>query len=209
MFTGIVEEVGIVENGGEHFKVRAKKVLEDVHIGDSISVNGVCLTVTEFTADSFTADIMPETLRCSNLGALKKGDGVDLERAMPANGRFGGHIVSGHIDGVGVISDVKNDGNAVVYTVSADKNVLRHIIYKGSVAVDGISLTVCGVDEKSFSVSVIPHTQAQTVLHSKKSGDTVNIETDIIAGYVEKLLKTRDESSGSKIDMDFLRKCGF
>ncbi len=206
MFTGIIEETGTVLCGGERFKIGAKRVLEDVRIGDSISVNGVCLTVTEFTADSFTVDIMPETLRCTNLGGIKKGGRVNLERAMPANGRFGGHIVSGHIDGVGVISDVKNDGNAVIYTISADKSILRHVIYKGSAAVDGISLTVCAVDDTGFSVSVIPHTRAETTLADKKCGDTVNIETDIIAGYVEKLLKSENES---KIDMDFLRRCGF
>lgn len=206
MFTGIIEELGVVESPGTRFKIRAKKVLEDVHIGDSICVNGVCLTVTEFTPNGFTADVMPETLRCTNLGSLKKGEKVNLERAMPANGRFGGHIVSGHIDGTGRIEDIKNDGIAVVYTVAADKKILRYVINKGSITIDGISLTVCAIDEKSFCVSIIPHTQKETNLADKKCGDTVNIETDIIAGYVEKLLKTED---GSRVDMDFLRRCGF
>ncbi|MBR6400141.1 MAG: riboflavin synthase [Firmicutes bacterium] len=206
MFTGIIEETGTVDKVGSRMRINAKKVTEDVNIGDSISVNGVCLTVTAFTNDGFCADVMPETLRCSNLGSLKKGSVVNLERAMPANGRFGGHIVSGHIDGTGVITDIKNDGNAVKYTISADKSVLRYIIYKGSVAVDGISLTVCAVDDKSFCVSVIPHTMQQTDLVQKKCGDTVNIETDIIAGYIEKLIK---ESGKSTIDEDFLRRCGF
>ena len=206
MFTGIIEETGTVDKVGSRMRINAKKVTEDVNIGDSISVNGVCLTVTAFTNDGVCADVMPETLRCSNLGSLKKGSVVNLERAMPANGRFGGHIVSGHIDGTGVITDIKNDGNAVKYTISADKSVLRYIIYKGSVAVDGISLTVCAVDDKSFCVSVIPHTMQQTDLVQKKCGDTVNIETDIIAGYIEKLIK---ESGKSTIDEDFLRRCGF
>ena len=203
MFTGIIEEAGAVESAGTRFKIRAKKVLEDVHIGDSICVNGVCLTVTEFTSDTFTVDVMPETLRCTNFGSMKK---VNLERTMPANGRFGGHIVSGHIDGTGRIEDIKNDGIAVVYTIAADKKILRYVINKGSITIDGISLTVCAIDEKSFCVSIIPHTQKETNLADKKCGDTVNLETDIIAGYVEKLLKTED---GSRVDMDFLRRCGF
>ena len=181
MFTGIIEEAGAVESAGTRFKIRAKKVLEDVHIGDSICVNGVCLTVTEFTSDTFTVDVMPETLRCTNFGSMKKGEKVNLERAMPANGRFGGHIVSGHIDGTGRIEDIKNDGIAVVYTIAADKKILRYVINKGSITIDGISLTVCAIDEKSFCVSIIPHTQKETNLADKKCGDTVNLETDIIA----------------------------
>lgn len=208
MFTGIVEELGIVSAVGTRLGIKAQKVLEDAHIGDSICVNGVCLTVTAFTDGGFIADVMPESLRCTNLGGLKKGDRVDLERAMPANGRFGGHIVSGHVDGTAVVTDIKNDGIAVIYTFAADERILRYIINKGSVAVDGISLTVCYVDDKCFSVSIIPHTQKQTVLADKKCGDTVNIETDIIAGYIEKLLKPRTEEK-SGVDMEFLRKCGF
>ena len=210
MFTGIIEELGVVAAAGTRFEIKAEKVLEDAHIGDSICVNGACLTIAAFTSDGFAADVMPESLRCTNLGSLKKGDAVNLERAMPLNGRFGGHIVSGHVDGVGVVTDIKKEGIALVYTFSADKKVLRYIINKGSVAIDGISLTVCGVDESGFSVSVIPHTQKETDLTYKKRGDTVNIETDIIAGYVEKLLKTAEEEKNeSKVDMDFLRKCGF
>ena len=206
MFTGLVEETGTVEVPGIKLKIKAKKVIEDIHIGDSICVNGACLTVTEFDKSGFTVDVMPETLRCTNLGELKKGSKVNLERAMPANGRFGGHIVSGHVDGTGHISGIKKDGIAVIYTVSADPEILRHIINKGSVTVDGISLTVCHIDEKNFSVSVIPHTQSETILTLKQIGDTVNLETDIIAGYVEKLLHTEKES---KIDMDLLKRCGF
>lgn len=209
MFTGIVEETGVIEKTGIQPVIRAKKILEDIHIGDSICINGVCLTVVSFTSNTFTVDVMPESLRCTNLGELKKGSRVNLERAMPANGRFGGHIVSGHVDGTGVISKIKDDGIAVVYTVDTDKKLLRYIINKGSIAIDGISLTVCYVDEKCFSVSIIPHTQAETTLSFKKAGDTVNLETDMIAGYVEKFLRLEKEENNSKIDMDFLRKCGF
>ncbi|MBO5560050.1 MAG: riboflavin synthase [Firmicutes bacterium] len=209
MFTGIVEEVGIVEKTGIQPVIRARKILEDIHIGDSICVNGACLTVTEFTNDRFTVDIMPESMRCTNLGELKKGSRVNLERAMPANGRFGGHIVSGHVDGTGIISDIKQDGIAVVYRIKADKAILRYIVNKGSIAIDGISLTVCSIDEKSFGVSIIPHTQRETTLSFKKVGDTVNLETDIIAAYAEKFLNLRSETKESTIDMDFLRKCGF
>ena len=209
MFTGIVEEVGIVEKTGIQPVIRARKILEDIHIGDSICVNGACLTVTEFTNDRFTVDIMPESMRCTNLGELKKGSRVNLERAMPANGRFGGHIVSGHVDGTGIISDIKQDGIAVVYRIKADKAVLRYIVNKGSIAIDGISLTVCSIDENGFGVSIIPHTQRETTLSFKKVGDTVNLETDIIAAYAEKFLNLRSETKESTIDMDFLRKCGF
>lgn len=209
MFTGIVEEVGIVEKTGIQPVIRARKILEDIHIGDSICVNGACLTVTEFTNDRFTVDIMPESMRCTNLGELKKGSRVNLERAMPANGRFGGHIVSGHVDGTGIISDIKQDGIAVVYRIKADKAILRYIVNKGSIAIDGISLTVCSIDENGFGVSIIPHTQRETTLSFKKVGDTVNLETDIIAAYAEKFLNLRSETKESTIDMDFLRKCGF
>ena len=209
MFTGIVEEVGIVEKTGIQPVIRARKILEDIHIGDSICVNGACLTVTEFTNDRFTVDIMPESMRCTNLGELKKGSRVNLERAMPANGRFGGHIVSGHVDGTGIISDIKQDGIAVVYRIKADKAILRYIVNKGSIAIDGISLTVCSIDENGFGVSIIPHTQRETTLSFKKVGDTVNLETDIIATYAEKFLNLRSETKESTIDMDFLRKCGF
>ena len=209
MFTGIVEEVGIVEKTGIQPVIRVRKILEDIHIGDSICVNGACLTVTEFTNDRFTVDIMPESMRCTNLGELKKGSRVNLERAMPANGRFGGHIVSGHVDGTGIISDIKQDGIAVVYRIKADKAILRYRVNKGSIAIDGISLTVCSIDENGFGVSIIPHTQRETTLSFKKVGDTVNLETDIIAAYAEKFLNLRSETKESTIDMDFLRKCGF
>ncbi len=215
MFTGIVEEVGTVRTvqrtGTSSFiEIQAKKVLEDVHLGDSIAVNGVCLTVTSFTSDSFRADVMNETLSRSSLGTLKNGSPVDLERAMAAGGRFGGHIVSGHIDGTGTITDIKKDGIAHWYTVSAPAEILRYIVEKGSIAIDGISLTVAKVTETSFSVSIIPHTAAETVLSYKKPGDIVNLENDIIGKYIEKLMQPAPtEKTESGITMEFLAKNGF
>lgn len=213
MFTGIIEEVGTVKavnNGASssYIEIEAKKVLSDVHSGDSIAVNGVCLTVTDFTDNSFRADVMNETLSRSSLGGLKNGSPVNLERAMAANGRFGGHIVSGHIDGVGTLSGIKHDGIAVRYTISADSKILRYIVEKGSVAIDGISLTVTAVTDKDFSVSVIPHTSGQTILSLKKIGDAVNLENDIIGKYVEKLMD-KDDSPKSTISREFLEKHGF
>ncbi|HRU97776.1 MAG TPA: riboflavin synthase [Ruminococcus sp.] len=214
MFTGIVEEKGTVRavqrSGNSSFiRIEAKKVLEDVHLGDSIAVNGVCLTVTHFDGTTFQADVMNETLERSSLGSLRAGSPVNLERAMAAGGRFGGHIVSGHIDGTGIISDVKNDGIAVWYTVSAPPEIMRYIVEKGSVAIDGISLTVAKVTDTSFSVSVIPHTVEQTILSSKKNGDTVNLENDIIGKYVEKLMKPEPEKTKSGVTMEQLLRNGF
>ena len=214
MFTGIIEEVGTVKrvqrSGSSSFiEIQAKKVLEDVHLGDSIAVNGVCLTVTHFDGSVFRADVMNETLSRSSLGSLTSGSPVNLERAMVAGGRFGGHIVSGHIDGTGVITDIRNDGIAVWYTVSAAPELLRYIVEKGSIAIDGISLTVAKMTDTSFSVSIIPHTAAQTILSTKKVGDTVNLENDIIGKYVEKLMKPADTEKKSGITMDFLVKNGF
>jgi riboflavin synthase len=214
MFTGIIEEVGTVSrvqhSGNASFiEIQAKKVLEDVHLGDSIAVNGVCLTVTHFGGGVFRADVMNETLSRSSLGSLTNGSPVNLERAMAANGRFGGHIVSGHIDGTGIITDIKNDGIAVWYTVSAAPELLRYIVEKGSIAIDGISLTVAKVTDTSFSVSIIPHTAAQTILSTKKTGDTVNLENDIIAKYAEKLMKPVETPKTGGITMDFLAKNGF
>lgn len=213
MFTGIVEEMGIVSeisrNKNRSFiKIAAEKVLSDVHIGDSIAVNGVCLTVTKHERNIFYADVMNETLNRSSLGGLKRGSRVNLERAMAADGRFGGHIVSGHIDGTGTVIDIKNDGIAVWYTVSAKPEIMRYIVEKGSIAIDGISLTVAKVTDSSFSVSIIPHTAAQTVLSYKKVGDIVNLENDIIAKYVEKLLKP-PKTADSGVSMEMLAKNGF
>lgn len=215
MFTGIVEEKGevveIKRNGTDSFiKIRTKKLLDGVRLGDSIAVNGVCLTVTKIDGNIFQADVMNETLKRSSLGSLSSGSQVNLERAMAADGRFGGHIVSGHIDGTGVISDIKNDGIAVWYTISADSGIMRYIVEKGSVAIDGISLTVAKVTEHDFSVSVIPHTAEVTILSSKKTGDIVNLENDIIGKYVEKLMKSAENSARkSGMNLNFLAENGF
>ncbi len=213
MFTGIVEEVGTVNavvNTGSSSGVRinAKTVLEGTKTGDSIAVNGVCLTVTKMGSGWFEADVMNETLRRSSLGSLSQGSPVDLERAMAAGGRFGGHIVSGHIDGTGSIVSMKNDGIAVWITIAADSRILRYIVEKGSVAIDGISLTVAKVTDKDLCVSVIPHTLKNTVLGFKKAGDTVNLENDIIGKYVEKLMQPADNDKGG-ITAGFLMENGF
>ena len=193
MFTGIIEEIGTVKKislGGKSgsLEIGAKKVLEGTVVGDSIAVNGVCLTVTGMNSSSFTADVMAETVRRSSLGSLSVGSGVNLERAMSANGRFGGHIVSGHIDGTGTISHLVREENAVWVHVKTSAEILRLIVEKGSIAIDGISLTVALVNETEFAVSVIPHTAEETTLLSKKAGDAVNLENDIVGKYVEKLL---------------------
>lgn len=202
MFTGIVEEVGKVAaiRKGPHscvLAISASKVLEDVHLGDSIATNGVCLTVTDFTRNGFSADVMHETLNRSSLGSLRPGSPVNLERAMLAGGRFGGHIVSGHIDGVGTIRDIEEDDNAVWYRIGCAPSILRFIVEKGSIAIDGISLTVAKVDAESFSVSIIPHTRAQTNLATKHAGDVVNLENDCVGKYVERLLACSPELSGN------------
>ena len=214
MFTGIVEEMGTVRRLNQspnrcELELSAAKVLEGTQIGDSIAVNGVCLTVIRMDKDHFTADVMPETLRRSNLGQLKTGSKVNLERAMAANGRFGGHIVAGHIDGTGTIRSMQPEGNAVLVTISAAPELLRYVVEKGSIAIDGISLTVARVDSETFSVSIIPHTQSNTILADRKVGDRVNLETDIIGKYVEKLLQPQETKKESRITMEFLQEHGF
>lgn len=215
MFTGIIEEIGIVKTvqksgNSSYIRIEAEKILEDVHLGDSIAVNGVCLTVTKYDSNIFQADVMNETLSRSSLGSLKSGSPVNLERAMAANGRFGGHIVSGHIDGVGIITKIKNDGIAIWYTISAKAEIMRYIVEKGSVAIDGISLTVAKISECDFSVSIIPHTAEKTILSSKNIGDEVNLENDIIAKYVDRLITHASESQQkSNIDITFLAENGF
>lgn len=215
MFTGIVEETGkirSVQTGGTsgRLDIEADIVIEGTKIGDSIAVNGVCLTVVELGTDGFTADVMPETAERSSLGKCRPGDKVNLERAMAADGRFGGHIVSGHIDGTGRIESLEDDGIAVWVSIRAEKALLKYIVEKGSVAIDGISLTVAYVDGDRFKVSVIPHTGEATMLLEKKPGDTVNLENDIIGKYVDKLMHFRDETGEeSEITMDFLIENGF
>lgn len=190
--------------------IGAETVLSDLKIGDSVAVNGVCLTATTVDAGGFTADVMHETLDRSSLGALVPGSPVNLERAMAANGRFGGHMVAGHIDGTGTITARRQDDNAVWYTVSAAPSLLRYIVEKGSIAIDGISLTVAAVEADRFSVSVIPHTAAVTVLGRKRPGDIVNLETDLIGKYVEKLLRpAEDTAPKGGISLEFLMENGF
>lgn len=216
MFTGIIEEIGkfrkieLSKSSGQ-IQIEAGKVLEGTRIGDSIAVNGVCLTVISMTGNGFTADIMAETCRRSNLGRHRAGDLVNLERAVAAGGRFGGHIMTGHIDGTGVIEDLRREENAVWVTIRAEQPVLRLIVEKGSVGIDGISLTVASVSETGFRVSVIPHTGDETTLLLKKPGDLVNLENDIVGKYVERLLglgKDGKEESPSGITMDFLKEYG-
>ena len=221
MFTGIIEELGSVRSlslTGTSGKITidAKKVLEGTRIGDSIAVNGVCLTVISLQRDGFTADVMAETVRRSNLGDLRRGDRVNLERAMDAGGRFGGHLVSGHIDGTGTIRSCRKEENAVWVTVTAGPDILRLIIEKGSVAIDGISLTVAAVADTHFSISAIPHTVSHTVLRERRIGDLVNVETDMIGKYVEKLLgpltqgrDVKKEGEHGSITREFLSQNGF
>ena len=211
MFTGIVEEIGAVRRVTDgSIDIGAKLVLEGTKIGDSIAVNGVCLTVTTLRGDGFTADVMPETLRRSNLGTLRNGDCVNLERAMAADGRFGGHIVSGHIDGVGTITNQRKEGNATWVTISASPEILRYIVEKGSVAIDGISLTVAAVTDTDFSVSLIPHTGDATSLLQKKCGNQVNLENDIVGKYVERLMTAASPTkTEGRITLDFLQENGF
>ena len=211
MFTGIIEETGKVEavakgSNSAVITIAAAKVLEDTKIGDSIAVNGVCLTVTSISGRKFSADVMAETLRRSSLGSLKHGSMVNLERAMAANGRFGGHIVSGHIDGVGVISSFEKEDNAVWVEIEAPAKILRYIVEKGSIAIDGISLTVAEIQGQKITIAVIPHTLENTNLIDLKIGDFVNIEVDILAKYIEKFLSKNDDKS--KIDIDFLQRNG-
>lgn len=215
MFTGIVEEMGTIKaiRKGSHsavLEIQAKTVLEDIHLGDSIAVNGVCLTATSFTGGGFTADVMHETLNRSSLADLRPGSRVNLERAMAADGRFGGHIVAGHVDDVGTVLRTWKDDNAIWYTIGASPQVMRYVVEKGSITIDGISLTVAKVTEDSFSISAIPHTVAVTVLQDRKVGDIVNLETDIIGKYVEKLLQPKETpKQTSGITRDFLTKYGF
>ena len=212
MFTGIIEERGILQEVQRSVNcakvtIQAKKVLEEIQLGDSIAVNGICLTVTSFTKDIFTADVMPETWRRCSISQLSKGQLVNLERAMPMNGRFGGHIVSGHIDGIGKIQGMKREENAVLYEILVEEKILRYVIEKGSIAIDGISLTVTNVTDKSFSVSAIPHTVQNTNLKERKKGEFVNLEADCIGKYVSKFLGlTKKEET---ITEKFLMEHGF
>ena len=189
MFTGIVEEVGeVVEARGDGLRIRARLVLEDAGLGDSICVNGTCLTLTGIDGDTFTVDTVPETLRRTNLGALAPGMPVNLERALAAGGRMGGHFVQGHVEGVGRIAAIEPEQEALLIRIDAPLQIMRYVVEKGFIAVDGISLTVVSRDDAGFVITVIPFTQTHTNLHARQIGDEVNLETDILAKYVEQLI---------------------
>ncbi|MRX71062.1 riboflavin synthase [Bacillus lacus] len=215
MFTGIIEEVGRISSIQGNAKeqiltISAHKILEDVHLGDSISVNGVCLTVTGYTDKTFIVDVMPETLKATSLTDAKAGSSVNLERAMAANGRFGGHFVTGHIDGTGRIVSKQQNANAVLFEIEVPDKLTDACILKGSVAVDGISLTIFGLEPGRISISIIPHTLSETVLGVKGKGDLVNIECDMIGKYIQKMMST-DQSSQTKpmITRGFLEEHGY
>lgn len=215
MFTGIIEELGTLKGikrgaASAQLTISAGKVLEDVRIGDSIAVNGVCLTVVHLVPQEFTVDVMAETLSKTNLGALNSGDRVNLERALRLGDRLGGHIVSGHIDGVGTITRLEKYDIATLITIRAPREVMRYIIKKGSVAIDGISLTVVDIQADSFQVSLIPHTAHATALGLKKAGATVNLEGDVIGKYIERLSSFPENNGGeSKMSIGFLAEHGF
>ncbi len=203
MFTGLVAELGTVQNlarqgNSYHLTVQAKKVMDNLKIGDSVAVNGACLTVVKMSGDSFTADVMPETVRLTNIGELANGSRVNLERTLRLCDGLDGHIVSGHVEGLGTIVSQRPEGIAVVVTVQTPPELLRYIITKGSIAIDGISLTVTQVTDTGFSVSLIPHTAKETTLGFKKVGDKVNLETDIIGKYVERMLGTAPAANKNK-----------
>jgi riboflavin synthase len=215
VFTGIVEELGTVNSikqQGEaiELSIKASKILEDVNLGDSISVNGVCLTVTSFNKQKFSVDIMRETVRATSLQTLQKGSSVNLERAMAANGRFGGHFVSGHVDGIGKILKKTRVSNAVYYDIEVPEELRKFILLKGSICVDGTSLTVFGITDRSFTISLIPHTLSETILGRKEPGDIVNLECDMLAKYIEQFINFRgQESKKSSLSENFLKEHGY
>jgi riboflavin synthase len=216
MFTGIVEEIGTVKEiarGSKSIRlsISCSRIMDDVKIGDSIAVNGICLTVTDMGGNWFSADVMPETMRKTGLNKLSISGKVNLERALRLSDRLGGHIVTGHIDGTGIVTSRVEEDNAIWLTIEAQNNILKYIVMKGSVALDGTSLTVAHVDESCFKVSLIPHTAGVTILGSRKVGDQLNIECDVIGKYVEKLLNSNTQESKPKkdISIEFLRSNGF
>ena len=217
MFTGIIEEIGVIDSVQQGHEslilgIRAHKIMSDIHLGDSISIDGVCLTVTSFSNDHFSLDVMPETARSTTLKLLRKGSKVNLERAMGAGGRFGGHMLSGHVDEVGIIIGKKQVDNAFYYEIQVSENARKYMIYKGSISVDGTSLTIFGLTDKTFTVSLIPHTLSESVLGNKRVGDIVNIECDMIGKYVEHFLKNSSneaETKKSTISKQLLEENGF
>ncbi len=213
MFTGIVEETGTVmriDRKAESFTIhlQAKKILEDVQLGDSIAVNGVCLTVTEMTRTSFQADVMPETFRATSLGILSPGSKVNLERAMSANGRFGGHFVSGHVDGTGILVSKKRLENALYMGIRIPEQFKVFVMEKGSIAIDGTSLTIFEIEDDIITISLVPHTQEETILAGKSNGDLVNVEFDMLAKYIYHMMDRRKETK-AEITMDKLMENGF
>lgn len=216
IFTGIIEELGVVNsiaiNGASGcITIKAKKVLEGTQLGDSIAVNGTCLTVTSINSDGFSADVMAETVKRTSLSQVGKGDLVNLERAMILNGRFGGHIVSGHIDGTGTITKYTKEENAIWVTIKAPDEILDLIVEKGSICIDGISLTVATVSDQDFQVSIIPHTAKETTLIHKKVGSLVNLENDIVGKYIKKLMENNQEEQAKKasgLTMEMLEEYG-
>ncbi len=217
MFTGIVEEIGRIRSivqGSKSIRltINCRKIICDIKTGDSIAVNGICLTATYIGSNEFTADVMPETMRKTGLGSLKVGHFVNLERALRLTDRLGGHIVSGHIDGTGVIVGKSTEDNAIWFTIEADAGILRYIVMKGSVALDGTSLTVAYIDKRCFKVSLIPLTAGETTLGSKEIGSRINIECDMLGKYVEKLVfgnLPEENSKSAGVSLDFLRENGF
>ncbi|WP_017756283.1 riboflavin synthase [Calidifontibacillus oryziterrae] len=214
MFTGIIEEKGTVKaiskaSDAIKMTIEAPEILKDVHLGDSIAVNGVCLTVTTFDNNSFSVDIMPETVKATSLRDLTPGSKVNLERAMSANGRFGGHFVTGHVDGIGTIRKKKPVANAVYYEIEVDEGLLRYLLLKGSITVDGTSLTIFNLSDKTFTISLIPHTLSETILGSKSVGDIVNIECDILGKYIEKFLLKSKVKDSNAITESFLEQHGY
>jgi riboflavin synthase len=219
VFTGLVEEVGIVRRierarDSAHIRITAEKILTDIQIGDSIAVNGACLTVVSYSKGEFVADAVPETLRRTALGRLQPGDRVNLERALSLHSRLGGHIVSGHVDGLGYVREIGSEGIASVYTIETNPDLMRYIVEKGSICVDGVSLTVMDTRDNTFRVSIIPHTGQHTSLSDARIGQAVNLECDIIAKYVEKMVASLAGGMPAKqvdsaISLDFLRNHGF
>jgi riboflavin synthase len=215
VFTGLIEEIGIligIAKGAKsaQLTISANKVLQDIRLGDSVSTNGVCLTIVRFSNKDFTVDVMPETMRRSNLKNLKIGSKLNLERALKLGDRLGGHIVSGHIDGVGLVRAIEAEDNATWVTIEAESEIMKYIIEKGSIAIDGTSLTVAYVDNKTFKVSIIPLTRDETTLLSKEIGDEVNLECDMVGKYIERLtMFSKDNDKHSAINMNFLKENGF
>lgn len=215
MFTGLIEEIGMIQSviksaNSAQLTIKADKVLQDTKLGDSISTNGVCLTVISISNKTFTVDVMPETMKRSNLKNLKPGSQVNLERALKLGDRLGGHIVTGHIDGIGHITAIEEDENATWITIDAEPRIMKYIVEKGSISIDGTSLTIAYADDETFQVSIIPLTRDETTILSKKTGEEVNLECDVLGKYIERLLMFKENRKNvDTIGMDFLRENGF